>query len=218
MKKITLILADDHRLVRDGIKSLLAGATDIVILADAENGAQAVELADKHKPAVMLLDISMPQLNGLEAVKAIKSLSPQTKVIMLSMHEEPEYIIKSLKNGASGYLLKSVERDELLKAIRAVADGKTHYQSDVAQTVLQSFSPEPLKETQSKEDPAPTLTEREKEILQCVAAGLSTKQIAQKLFISPRTVEAHRSNIAKKLGAQNAAELVRLAMQHGLIE
>ncbi len=217
MKKITLMLADDHRLVRDGIKSLLSGATDITILAEAENGTQAAELAEQHKPAVMLLDISMPQLNGLEAIKAIKSRSPNTKVIMLSMHEEPEYIIKSLKNGASGYLLKSVERDELLKAIRTIAEGKVYYQSDVAQTVMQRFSPESIKETPSKAESLPTLTEREKEVLYCVAEGLSTKQIAKKLFISPRTVEVHRSNIIKKLGAQNAAELVKLAIQYGLI-
>jgi len=217
MKKITLILADDHRLVRDGIKSLLSGATDITILAEAEHGAQAAELAEKHKPAVMLLDISMPQLNGLEAIKAIKSRSPNTKVMMLSMHEEPEYIIKSLKHGASGYLLKSVERDELLKAIRMVADGKVYYQSDVAQTVMQSFSSESVKETPPKAETLPTLTEREKEVLHCVAEGFSTKQIAKKLFISPRTVEVHRSNIIKKLGAQNAAELVKLAIQYGLI-
>lgn len=217
MKKITLILADDHRLVRDGIKSLLNGATDIAILAEAENGTQAADLAAMHKPAVMLLDISMPHLNGLDAVKTIKSLSPETKVIMLSMHEEPEYIIKSLKNGASGYLLKSVERDELLKAIRTVAEGRVYYQSDVAHTVMQSFSPDSLKETPPKQAHIPTLTEREKEILRCVAEGLSTKQIANRLFISPRTVEVHRSNMIKKLGAQNAAELVKLAIQHGLL-
>ncbi len=217
MKNITLILADDHRLVRDGIKSLLNGATDLTILAEAENGMQAAELAKQHKPAVMLLDISMPQLGGLDAIKTIKSLSPETKVIMLSMHEEPEYIIKSLKNGASGYLLKGVERDELLKAIHTVAAGGVYYQSDVAKTVLQSFSPELLKESSAKEKRTPTLTEREREILQCVAEGLSTKQIAKKLFISPRTVEVHRSNIIKKLGAQNAAELVKLALQYGLI-
>ncbi len=217
MKKITLILADDHRLVRDGIKSLLNNETDIIVLAEAENGVQAVELAEQHKPTVMLLDISMPQLGGLEAIKAIKSRSPETRVLMLSMHEEPEYIIKSLKNGASGYLLKSVERDELLKAIRTVASGGAYYQSDVAQTVMQSFSPELPKEPLPKEERTPTLTEREKEILHCVAEGLSTKQIAKKLFISPRTVEVHRSNIIKKLGAQNAAELVKLALQYGLI-
>jgi len=217
MKKITLILADDHRLVRDGIKSLLNGATDITVLAEAENGVQAAELAEQHKPAVMLLDISMPHMNGLEAIKAIKSRSPETKVVMLSMHEEPEYIIKSLKSGASGYLLKSVERDELLKAIRTIAEGRVYYQSDVAQTVMQSFSSESLKETSPKAENMPILTEREKEVLHCVAEGLSTKQIAKKLFISPRTVEVHRSNIIKKLGAQNAAELVRLAIQYGLI-
>ncbi|MFQ3597359.1 MAG: response regulator transcription factor [Chloroherpetonaceae bacterium] len=217
MKKITLILADDHRLVRDGIKSLLSGVTDIAILAEAENGTQAIEFAKTHKPAVMLLDISMPQLGGLDAIKAIKSLSPDTKVIMLSMHEEPEYVIKSLKNGASGYLLKSVARDELLKAIHTVASGGVYYQSDVAQTVMQSFSPEPPKASPPKEERTPTLTEREKEILHCVAEGLSTKQIAKKLFISPRTVEVHRSNMIKKLGAQNAAELVKLALQYGLI-
>ncbi len=217
MKNITLILADDHRLVRDGIKSLLNGATDITVLAEAENGAQAAELAEQHKPTVMLLDISMPHLNGLEAIKAIKSRSPETKVVMLSMHEEPEYIIKSLKNGASGYLLKTVARDELLKAIRTIAEGEVYYQSDVAQTVMQSFSSESLKDASPKAENMPILTEREKEVLHCVAEGLSTKQIAKKLFISPRTVEVHRSNIIKKLGAQNAAELVRLAIQYGLI-
>ncbi len=217
MKNITLILADDHRLVRDGIKSLLNGATDITVLAEAENGVQAAELAEQHKPTVMLLDISMPHLNGLEAIKAIKSRSPETKVVMLSMHEEPEYIIKSLKNGASGYLLKTVARDELLKAIRTIAEGEVYYQSDVAQTVMQSFSSESLKDASPKAENMPILTEREKEVLHCVAEGLSTKQIAKKLFISPRTVEVHRSNIIKKLGAQNAAELVRLAIQYGLI-
>jgi DNA-binding NarL/FixJ family response regulator len=165
----------------------------------------------------MLLDISMPQMNGLEAVKIIKNLSPNTKVLMLSMHEEPEYVIKSLKSGANGYLLKNIEREELLKAIREVAGGRAYFQGNLAQSVMKQFMQEATSNAHVASTSVNTLSEREKEILQLVADGLSTKQIAKKLFISPRTVEAHRASLIKKTGAQNAAELVKLAAQYGLL-
>ncbi|MDX2130284.1 MAG: response regulator transcription factor [Chloroherpetonaceae bacterium] len=221
MKKkpsIRIAIADDHRLVRDGIKSLLHQNERIEIIGEAEDGEAAAKIAEIKKPEIFLLDISMPVLNGLEALKAIRILSPNTRVLMLSMHEEPEYIIKSLKLGASGYLLKSVEEKELRHAIEEVYLGKIYLQSGIAQGVLERMTKAQEGEEKLTPPEVPALSSRERQVLEGIVSGLSAKQIATKLFISPRTVEVHRANISRKLGAQNTAELVKIAIQFGLIE
>jgi DNA-binding NarL/FixJ family response regulator len=229
-KTIRLVLADDHRLVRDGIRSLLADAPDITILADVASGDALVEAMSQYAtlgtlPDVVLLDVSMPVAesriqSGLEAAAILTKTYPSVQILFLSMHEEAEYIINAMKTGARGYVLKNVEKGELLEAIRTVAEGNRYFSKEITERVMDSFAP-PQQLTNKPDDApqyAPTLTQREHEILQLVAEGLSTKIIAERLIISPRTVETHRTNIMHKLQAANTAELVRIALQFGLVK
>jgi DNA-binding NarL/FixJ family response regulator len=218
--KITLLIADDHRLVRDGIRSLFSGEPDIEIIGEAGDGTEAIALVEKFRPSVVLMDIAMPHKSGLDATEEIVKRFPLTKVIMLSMHDDAEYIIKSMKSGASGYLLKNQDKAGLLTAIRGVVAGEKQFRQNVTEIVMQSFSA-PSPKAESRKVPlheSILLTSREKEILRCVADGLSTKEIAQKLFISPRTVDTHRNNIMRKLDTQNAAEMVKLALLNRLLD
>jgi DNA-binding NarL/FixJ family response regulator len=228
-KTIRLVLADDHRLVRDGIRSLLVDAPDITILADVASGDALVEAMSQYAtlgmlPDVVLLDVSMPVAesliqSGLEAAAILTKTYPSVQILFLSMHEEAEYIINAMKTGARGYVLKNAEKAELLEAIRTVAEGKRYFSNEVAERVMDSFAPPQSSVNKSSDTPpVPTLTQREQEILQLVAGGLSTKIIAERLVISPRTVETHRTNIMHKLQAANTAELVRIALQFGLVK
>lgn len=224
---LRLILADDHRLVRDGIRSLLTDVSDMAIIADVASGDELVAVLRQHStagvlPDVVVLDVSMPApqgsiQNGLEAATIIAEEFPTVKILFLSMHEEAEYIINAMKTGAQGYILKNAEKAELVKAIRTVAEGKRYTSSHVAERLLNSFVPPQATISTSAAPALPTLTQREQEILQCVVEGLSTKLIAERLIISPRTVETHRTNIMAKLHAANTAELVRVAVQYGLV-
>ncbi len=224
---IRLVLADDHRLVRDGIRSLLSDAPDMTILADVAHSDALLALlraqsAESALPDVVLLDVSMPSpesriKSGLEAASVIARDFPSVKIVFLSMHEEAEYIINAMKTGALGYVLKNAEKAELLQAIRHAAEGKRYVGTAVAERVLGSFAPVPPVTEKVAIAAAPTLTQREQEILQLVAEGLSTKIIAERLIISPRTVETHRTNIMTKLQAANTAEMVRVALQYGLV-
>jgi DNA-binding NarL/FixJ family response regulator len=227
-KTIRLVLADDHRLVRDGIRSLLADAPDITILADVASGDALVEAMSQYAtlgtlPDVVLLDVSMPVAesriqSGLEAAAILTKTYPSVQILFLSMHEEAEYIINAMKTGARGYVLKNVEKSELLEAIRTVAEGNRYFSKEITERVMDSFAPpQQLADKPNDAQYAPTLTQREHEILQLVAEGLSTKIIAERLIISPRTVETHRTNIMHKLNAVNSVELVRIALQYGLI-
>jgi two-component system response regulator NreC len=227
-KTIRLVLADDHRLVRDGIRSLLADAPSISILADVASGDALLEVMSHYAalgtlPDVVLLDVSMPVAesriqSGLEAAAMLVKAYPSVQILFLSMHEEAEYIINAMKTGARGYVLKNAEKSELLKAISTVAEGRRYFSNEVAERVMGSFAPPQPTANKTDALPAPTLTHREHEILQLVASGLSTKIIAERLVISPRTVETHRTNIMHKLHAANTAELVRIALQFGLLK
>jgi DNA-binding NarL/FixJ family response regulator len=228
MNNIRLVLADDHRLVRDGIRALLADVENISIVADATTGDELLATIRTHAlantlPDVVLLDVSMPSptsqiQSGLEAAKIMTSEFPSLRILFLSMHEEAEYIINAMKSGAHGYLLKSVEKEELTQAIQTVARGERYMSSTVTARVMESFSPPNNAAHKSNQPIIPTLTQREQEILQLVADGLATKTIAEHLIISPRTVDTHRTNIMHKLHAANTAELVRLALQFGLVK
>ncbi len=231
-KTIHLLLADDHRLVRDGIRSLLSDVEDIQILADVASGDELLAIlndlrkasnaANAGLPDVVLLDVSMPMpagqiQSGLEAASFIAKEYPSVHILFLSMHEEAEYIINAMKAGARGYVLKNAEKAELVEAIRSVASGNRYFSKEVAERVMGSFAPIPANSDKQAIADTPTLTQREQEILQLVAEGLSTKIIAERLIISPRTVETHRTNIMHKLNAVNSVELVRIALQYGLI-
>jgi two-component system response regulator NreC len=192
--------------------SLLKPATEIEIIGEAEDGLELLEILKTKQPDVILLDVSMPRLNGIDAALKIKDLYPEINIVFLSMHEEPEYVLKCVKNGASAYLMKNVEKEELVLAIKKVAKGKKYFSPNIAMLLAQG-----LTEMREHERDKIDITPREKEVLELVAKGLSTKLIADKLFLSNRTVDTHRLNLLKKFNAQNTAELIMKAIEHHLI-
>ncbi len=228
-ENITIILADDHRLVREGIRSLLSRHGDMRVIADVASTDALLSHLEMlslrgELPTLVLLDISMPHpesliKNGFEAASFIKEHFPSVQILFLSMHEEAEYIIAAMKTGALGYVLKNAEQDELVQAIQTVASGKRFLGNSLADKVFSSFAPSQSEHTaQTMSGNIPILTQRESQIVRLVAQGLSTKLIAEELIISPRTVETHRTNIMQKLKASNTAELVRIALQYGLVK
>lgn len=206
---IKIIIADDHKIFRDGLKNLLDKSGEFDIIAEAENGTQVLELLIDHQPDVVVMDISMPKKNGIEVLKEVAEIYPKTKFIMLSMHEEGDYIIKCIKLGASGYLLKTVEEEELRSAIKAVHNGKKYFNADISSLMASQLQ----NATEQVH-----ITPREQEVLELVADGLSTKLIADKLFISARTVESHRLNLMKKFDAINTAELIKKSIEGGFLK
>lgn len=206
MRKIKILLADDHPLIRAGFKSLLGMNEQFEIVGEAENGKQLIEMADSMHPDIILTDIRMPVINGMDALETLTKKYPDIGFIVLTMHEEPEYILNTLKLGASGYLLKNIDRSELERAILTVFEGGKYFSPVVTNILAESYSkPEPAGLAE--------VTVREKEVLELVAGGNSTKQIADKLGISIRTVESHRINMLKKLKVNNTAELIKKAIE-----
>lgn len=206
MRKIKILLADDHPLIRAGFKSLLGMNEQFEIVGEAENGKQLIEMADSTHPDIILTDIRMPVINGMDALETLTKKYPDIGFIVLTMHEEPEYILNTLKLGASGYLLKNIDRSELERAILTVFEGGKYFSPVVTNILAESYSkPEPAGLAE--------VTVREKEVLELVAGGNSTKQIADKLGISIRTVESHRINMLKKLKVNNTAELIKKAIE-----
>lgn len=208
---IRIAICDDHQLVIDGLSSLLSGQDDIEIIATGNTGAEALRLAEHLKLDILLLDVDMPEMNGIEATRRIKASSSEVRVIILSMHDEKSIIQHLMDVGADGYILKHASQEELLTGIRNVAKGKKHFSSEVTLALLKD---EPGNSGQLS---AYDLTEREVEILTLIAEGLSNKEVGDKLFISHRTVDTHRTNLMKKLEVHNIAGLIRFAMKHGLI-
>ncbi|WP_417820998.1 response regulator [Terasakiella sp.] len=205
--KIRVLLVDDHPLVLDGIRSRLEDDPEIVIVGEAGNGEEALQIATERKPDIVLMDINMPVLNGIEAAEKFAELLPDIRLLMLTMHDSREYITKVLKAGAKGYILKDVSSSEMLIAIKAVYQGKTYYSSGVTDILVN--------ESSKKEVP---LTDREKTILQLLAEGNSNKHVARELDISVRTVETHRRNIKRKLEVKTSAGLVKYAIENGIVE
>lgn len=212
MDKIRILLADDHPLVRSGLMKLLEPFKEFVVVGEAEDGEEAVALAKKLAPDLVIIDLSMPRLNGIEATKLIQKVSPASRVLVLTMHENEEYVYQIFKSGAGGYLLKNTGREELATAIRAVSKGGKFFSPRVSEIMVQAYvkKAEAREERESK-DELP-LTKRELEILELVAEGLNNQQMAERLFISTRTVETHRMNIMQKLDIHDAANLVRFAI------
>jgi len=210
---IRILIADDHTIVRDGLASSIEHEEDMALVGQASQGHQAVELARRLTPDVAVMDISMPDLNGIEATRQIRRESPHTKIIGLSMHSSTRYVREMFKAGATGYLLKDCNFDELARAIRAIADGQSYITPAVSQTVITSCIQEPR---ETPKGAFSVLTPREREVLQLMAEGQSTKQIARHLFISPKTVEAHRLKVMHKLDIDNLAQLTKYAIKEGL--
>jgi DNA-binding NarL/FixJ family response regulator len=208
------MLADDHQIVRQGLRALLQTEPDLQLVGEAADGLETVRLVDKLQPAVLVLDLMMPGLNGIEVTRQVARRSPQTRVVILSMHSSEPYVVEALRAGASAYVLKESGAGELVKAIREVAAGRRYFSPPISEHALGAFVQQvegaPL-------DPYHKLTAREREVLQLTAEGQSGNEIARRLFISARTVESHRANLMRKLAVRNQKELVRYALQRGLL-
>jgi two-component system response regulator NreC len=208
---IRILLADDHALVRHGFRMILAAQPDMEIAGEAGNGREAVELAQKLKPDVVVMDVTMPELNGIEATRRLIELSPRTRVLALSMHKDNVYVREILRAGARGYLLKDSADADLLAAVRAVAKGEGYLSPGVSDAVLSDYR-------RHVTDPLDLLTTREREVLQLIAEGKTNKEIATSLHLSVYTVEAHRGRVMEKLNLHSTGELVRFAVRSGLID
>jgi DNA-binding NarL/FixJ family response regulator len=213
MTPIRVLLADDHTLVRAGIRGLLQGLADVDVVGEAGDGQEALRLAESLRPDVVLLDVGMPGLNGLEVAGRIGALDASIRVVILSMHSSEEYVLRALRAGCAGYLLKASAVSELEVAVRAVARGETYLSPAVSKRVVDDY----VSRTGGAADPLDALTPRQREVLQLAAEGLSSKEIAQRLGLSYRTVEAHRAQLMERVGVHDLAGLVRFAMRVGLI-
>ncbi len=214
MPPIRLVLADDHEIVRAGLRMLLNTQPDIEIVAEASSGAEAIELAQAYQPDVILMDVAMPDMDGMEASRAIKAHCPSVAVLALTIHEEEDYFFRMLDAGASGYIPKRAAPDDLLQAIRTVHRGEVFLHSSVATVLVRDYLQRGGLATEAD---LSGLTEREREVLTLIAGGLTNKQIGEQLGISPKTVARHRDNITNKLNLSSRAELTRYAIQKGLI-
>lgn len=212
---ITLILADDHVVVRQGFRLLLEQEVDFKLVAEASDGLEAVEMVAKHCPRVLILDLMLPRLHGLEVARRVHREHPETKVVILSMHSEEPYVLEALRNGVSGYVLKDASVDELVGAIRQVLSGRRYLSPVLADLAFKGWVEHP---GESAQDVYDNLTNRERVVLQLAAEGLTSPQIAEKLFISPRTAETHRANLMRKLGLSSQTDLVRFAIRKGIID
>jgi len=214
IKPIRVILADDHTLVRAGIRSLLEKVPDVEVLAEASDGHELLKLAKTHEPDVILMDIAMPGLNGLEATTRLLKELPKVRVIVLSMHHNEEYVWKAFKAGASGYLLKKAATAELAIALQRVALGEIYLSQEISARVPKNFV---LDGIAGRKSPLEQLTSRQREILQLIAEGQNTKVIADLLKVSPKTIEYHRSQVMARLNVHDVPGLVRFALREGLI-
>ncbi len=212
---IRVLVADDHTIIRSGLRMLLEREPGFEVVAEASDGRQAVELAESLKPDVAVLDIGMPNLNGIEATRQIVQKLPRTRVVVLSMHSDESYVLKALKSGARGYLLKDSAESDILNSIRAVNDGKAYFSPEISRMLVEDY----MRQMQQRgvEDSYELLTPREREILQMLAEGRSNKEISSALNLSPYTVETHRGNILQKLNLHSLPELILYAVRNGVI-
>lgn len=207
MDKIRVLLVDDHALMSEGLRALLGYYDDVEVVGDARDGCEAIAQVDRLRPDVVLMDVAMPGMNGIDATKAIMEQHPKTRVLIVTQHEDRQYVVPLLQAGASGYILKRALGSELIGALRMVARGQTYLHPDVSSVLVQEVR-----------YPTESLTPREQEILEHIVRGETNSQIADNLSLSVKTVEWHRSNLMSKLDAHNAAELVRIALQYGLVD
>jgi two-component system invasion response regulator UvrY len=211
MSQVNVMLVDDHAVVRMGFKMLLESASDIKVVAEAENGEHAIQSYVTHRPDVVVMDITMPGIGGMEAIERILAKDSNAKILVLSAHEDSVHPKRVLNLGAMGYLTKRSAAEELIKAIRTIATGKKYIEAGVAQQMA-------IQQLSGDQSPVDVLSEREFEVFMSLARGKTTNEIAETLFLSPRTVGTHLYNIKQKLNAQNSAEIALIAMRSGLLE
>jgi len=216
---IRVVLADDHVFVRDGIKSLLENEANIVVVGEATDGLEALKIVETEQPDLLILDIRMPNLTGIEVVEKLRSQNNFVKIVMLSMHESEEYVLKSIRAGADGYLLKGSSKEEFLKAVHTVANGGKYFSGDISSILIGQLSNPAASSIETKQvvDDDMMITKREKEILKLLLSGKGNKEIAEALDISKRTAEVHRFNLMKKLKVKNLMELSNKANEFSLL-
>ena len=215
MGPIRILLADDHTVVRDGLRALVEKQPDMSVVGEAADGRDTIRMAEEQSPDVIIMDIAMPNMNGIEATRRIVASNPQTAVLILSMHQDESYVLRSLKAGARGYLLKDSVRSDVIEAIRAVAQGRSFLTRKVSRILQEDYVRE--MERRGVEDSYDLLTDREREILQLVAEGRTNKEVASLLNISLTTVETHRTHILQKLNLHSIPELILYAVRKGII-
>ena len=214
MMAIRVLLVDDHTIFREGVRALLSGYDDIEVVGEAADGREAINKVNQLRPDVVLMDIAMPGLGGLEATLELRKLQPESRVLILTQYDNREYVFPILKAGAAGYVLKHAAATDLVSAIRAVYAGGSFLHPAVAKTVLDRY----LTQQQPSEDPYESLSDRETQVLRLVAEGRTNREIAELLMLSIKTVMGHRANMMEKLGIHNRTELVKYAIRHGLIQ
>ena len=218
--KITIALVDDHMLVRNGIKSLLEEERDLHVIAEGSNGYEAIEIVEKHKPDILIIDVRMPELNGIDAVQKIQEKGNKSRSIVLSMHDSEEYILQSIKAGAFGYLLKDTDKKEFIKAIHTVHSGEKYFSGDISNIIvsnlLQNDNTSKVSTSSNQNDDPFSLTKKEKQILKLILTGKTNSEISDALQNSKRTIETHRFNLMKKMNVKNLIELSTKASQFGL--
>ena len=212
--KYKVVIAEDHTILREGLRALLSASADFEIVGEAEDGRSAIQCVENVKPDLVLMDLSMPRMNGMEALREIKKLCPETKVLALTVHKAEEYVLATLDAGADGYVLKDATHTELVMAIKSVLMGKRYLSPGISEKVIEGYLEG--RRTLKSRSPWDTLTQREREILKLVAEGYKNKDIADYLCISVKTVETHRANLMKKLDLHNVSALTAFAMEKGL--
>ena len=215
MKTIRILLADDHTVVRKGLRLLLESQPGFLVVADAADGREAVAMAERHTPDVVVMDVAMPVLNGIEAARQITARQPQTAVVFLSMHSDEGYVLKALKSGAKGYLLKDSAEHDLINAVTAVSEGKAFFSPAISKMLVEDYVRQ--MQEQKVEDSYDLLTTRERQVLQLLAEGRINKEVATFLDLSLHTVETHRGHILQKLNLHSGAELILYAIRKGVI-
>jgi two-component system response regulator NreC len=215
MNEIRIVLADDHNLVRHGLRLVLERESGLKVVAEASNGREAIEAVDSSTPHVVIMDLAMPNLNGIEATRQIHQKHPSINIVVLSMHSDESYVLRALKAGARGYLLKDSADTDLVNAVKAVTEGKAFFSPAISRVLVEEY----VRQLQQKgvEDSYDLLTAREREILQLIGEGKSNKHVAQILNLSPYTVETHRSNMMEKLNLHSVPELILYAVRKGVV-
>ncbi len=214
MSKTTVVLADDHAIVRQGLRAVLEAASEFNVVGEVADGLQVLDVVEQMRPNVLVLDLMMPGLNGLEITRQVRLRCPQTRVVILSMHADESYVMEALRNGAAGYVLKEASTTEVAQAVREVAAGRRYLSQPLSERAIEVYAE---KAQSAPLDLYDTLTTREREVLQLCVEGCSSTEMATRLGISPRTADTHRANLMRKLGLQNQTALVRYALRRGIL-